>query len=122
MLLSANGRAYFGKSIAIEMGGVSRYFSKVSGSGVDLILLKCPFARKFCSENEVFAISCRRRPDYSFNLRLNLLQNDFFRGLSGFPVFLPLLLSCITAIPYDFGHSLCNLHREECANTSENVI
>ena len=35
ILLSANGRAYFCKSIAIEMGGVSRYFSKVSGSGVD---------------------------------------------------------------------------------------
>ena len=30
MLLSASGRA-----IAIEMGGVSRYFSKISGSGVD---------------------------------------------------------------------------------------
>ena len=28
------------KSIAIEMGGVSRYFSKVSGAGVDLTLLK----------------------------------------------------------------------------------
>ena len=31
--------AYFCKSIAIEMGGVSRYFSKVSGSGVDVTLL-----------------------------------------------------------------------------------
>ena len=29
----------FAKSMAIQMGGVSRYFSKVSGSGVDLILL-----------------------------------------------------------------------------------
>ena len=28
------------KHSAIEMGGVSRYFSKVSGSGVDLILLR----------------------------------------------------------------------------------
>ena len=37
---SANGRAYFCKSIAIEMGGVSRYFAKVSGSGVDSTLLK----------------------------------------------------------------------------------
>ena len=27
------------KSIAIEMGGVSRYFSKISGSGVDVTLL-----------------------------------------------------------------------------------
>ena len=27
------------KKYAIEMGGVSRYFSKVSGSGVDLTLL-----------------------------------------------------------------------------------
>ena len=32
--------AHFCKSIAIEMGGVSRYFSKVSGSGVDVTLLK----------------------------------------------------------------------------------
>ena len=31
--------AYFCKNIAIKIGGVSRYFSKVSGSGVDLILL-----------------------------------------------------------------------------------
>ena len=31
--------AYFCKSIAIEMGGVSRYFSKIWGSGVELILL-----------------------------------------------------------------------------------
>ena len=38
-LLSAKRRAYFCKSIAIEMGGVSRYFSKVLGSGVDLTLL-----------------------------------------------------------------------------------
>ena len=40
ILLSAKGRAYFCKSIAIEIGGVSRYFSKVSGSGVDSILRK----------------------------------------------------------------------------------
>ena len=33
-------RAYFCQSMAIEMGGVSRYFSKVSGSGVDLVLLR----------------------------------------------------------------------------------
>ena len=39
MLLSATRRAYFCKSIAVEMGGVVRYFSKVSGSGVDLTLL-----------------------------------------------------------------------------------
>ena len=29
----------FAEVIAIEMGGVSRYFSEVSGSGVDLTLL-----------------------------------------------------------------------------------
>ena len=40
IVLSAKRRAYFCRSIAIEMGGVSRYFSQVSGSGVDLILLK----------------------------------------------------------------------------------
>ena len=33
--LSAKRRVYFCKSITIEMGGVSRYFSKASGSGVD---------------------------------------------------------------------------------------
>ena len=38
-LLSAKKRAYFCKSIAIEMGGVSRYFSKVLGSGVGVTLL-----------------------------------------------------------------------------------
>ena len=32
-LLSANGRAYFCKSIAIEMGGVSRYFSNIGVRG-----------------------------------------------------------------------------------------
>ena len=37
--LLPGGGAYFCKSIAIEMGGVSQYFSKVSGSGVGLILL-----------------------------------------------------------------------------------
>ena len=31
----AKRAAYFCKSTQIEMGGVSRYFSKVSGSGVD---------------------------------------------------------------------------------------
>ena len=39
MLLSAKRKAYFCKSIAIEMGGASRYSSKASGSGVDFILL-----------------------------------------------------------------------------------
>ena len=43
MLLSAKLRAYFCKSVAIEMGGVSRCFSKVSGPGVDLTLLKSMF-------------------------------------------------------------------------------
>ena len=38
--ISAKRRAYFCQHIAIEMGGVSRYFSKLSGSGVDLTLLK----------------------------------------------------------------------------------
>ena len=38
-LPSAKRRAYFCKSIAIKMGGVSRYLSKVSGSGVNLMLL-----------------------------------------------------------------------------------
>ena len=40
MLLSAKRRAYFCISVsAIEMGGVSQYFSKVLGSAVDLTLL-----------------------------------------------------------------------------------
>ena len=38
--ISAKRRAYFRKSIAIKTGGVSRYFSEVSGPGVDLTLLK----------------------------------------------------------------------------------
>ena len=42
--LSAKGRAYFCKSIAIEMGGASRYFSKLSWSGVDWILQAFWFA------------------------------------------------------------------------------
>ena len=37
--LSAKKKAYFCKSITIEMGGVSRYFSKVLGLGVDFTLL-----------------------------------------------------------------------------------
>ena len=37
VLLSAKRRAYFCKGIAIEMGVVSRYVSKVSGSGVAAI-------------------------------------------------------------------------------------
>ena len=36
ILLSVKKRAGFCKSIAVGMGGVSRYFSKVSGSGVDV--------------------------------------------------------------------------------------
>ena len=39
ILLSATGRAYFYRSIAIKIGDVSRYFSKISGSGVDVTLL-----------------------------------------------------------------------------------
>ena len=38
VLLSVKRSAYFHKSIAIEMGGVSRYFSKVLGSGGDSTL------------------------------------------------------------------------------------
>ena len=40
------GRHTFGKSMAIEMGGVSRYFSKVLGSGVDSTRLNCLGKRK----------------------------------------------------------------------------
>ena len=49
ILLSAKRRAYFCKRVAIQMGGVSRYFSKVSGSGVDLPLLN-PFATPAATE------------------------------------------------------------------------
>ena len=41
-LHSARRRAYFCKSIAIEMGGAWRCFSKALGSGVDLTLLQGP--------------------------------------------------------------------------------
>ena len=40
ILLSAKRRAYFCKSVAMAMGGVLRYFSKESGSGIDLTLLR----------------------------------------------------------------------------------
>ena len=40
MLLSAKRRAHFCKRVATEMGGVSLCFSKVSGSGVHVTLLK----------------------------------------------------------------------------------
>ena len=39
LLLSSTRRAFSCKSIAIEMGGASRYFAEVSESGVDLTLL-----------------------------------------------------------------------------------
>ena len=52
VLLSAKRRAYFCQSIAIEMRGASRYFSKVSGSGVDLTLLINGFGKSFeCTSN-----------------------------------------------------------------------
>ena len=38
MLLSARRRASFCESIAIEMGGVSRYFSKILGSRAEMTL------------------------------------------------------------------------------------
>ena len=47
ILLSAKRRAYFCKTIAIEMGGVSPYFSEVLGSGVDLTLLN------YCENNSL---------------------------------------------------------------------
>ena len=49
LVISAKRRAYFCKSIAIEMGGVSRYFSKASGSGVDLTLPEN--GESFCNPN-----------------------------------------------------------------------
>ena len=44
ILLADKTRAYLCRSIATEIGGVSRYFSRVSGSGVDLTLLSYPTA------------------------------------------------------------------------------
>ena len=40
--------AYFCKSITVEVGGVLRYFSKLSGSGVDSTL---PFSVVVCHAN-----------------------------------------------------------------------
>ena len=51
MLLSAKRRAYFRIKTAIEMGGVSRYFSKVSGSGVDLTFLTIVQSRALASRD-----------------------------------------------------------------------
>ena len=59
MLLSAKRRAYFCKSIAIEMGGVSRYFSKVSGSGVGWTLLKISGK---AARHQAKVCSSKRRP------------------------------------------------------------
>ena len=49
---SAKRRAYFCQNIAIEMGGVSRYFSKVSGSGVGWILLRV------VATNDIWFVLC----------------------------------------------------------------
>ena len=57
MLLSAKRRAYFRRSIAIEMGGVSRYFSKVSGSGVDLTPLSNGFRSRRANRSEIHRIA-----------------------------------------------------------------
>ena len=51
ILLSAKRRAYFCKSIAIETGGVSRYFSTVSVSRVGLTLLTKSTPYRRCGDN-----------------------------------------------------------------------
>ena len=43
ILLSAKTRPYLCKSMAVPMGGISRYFSKVSGSGVNATFLRRTF-------------------------------------------------------------------------------
>ena len=65
ILLSARRTAYFGKSIAIEMGGVSRYFSEVSGSGVDLTLLS----------PSVF-VKCLVKFDLEFDLKFEICDGN----------------------------------------------
>ena len=45
------------QSIAIEMGGVLRYLSKVSGSGVDLMVLNYPaYTREHISGVNIYCI------------------------------------------------------------------
>ena len=65
ILPSARGRAYFCRSISIEMGGVSRDFSKASGSGTDLALLTLAWPTE-CSQRAPFQGAARlkynRRP------------------------------------------------------------
>ena len=58
MLLSAKKRAYFCRSIVIEMGRVLRYISKVSGSGFDVTL---PNIGTTQSE-ELIMEHCKRKP------------------------------------------------------------
>ena len=51
---------YFSKSIAIEMGGVSRYFSEALGSGVDLTLLTTTYFIQTVSHKNGMCV-CQRR-------------------------------------------------------------
>ena len=70
ILLSAKRRAYFCKSIAIEMGGVLRYFSEVSGSGVDVTILSVCITQTFNSRQGGLLSLDGVLP--------NLLQEDLF--------------------------------------------
>ena len=95
ILLSAKRRACFSKSIAIELGGVSRYFSKVLGSGVDSTLLK-------------------------FNLEREIWQKYFFVECQGFPCkFQPLTYTFQTLKDV---HSMCHQFTHPPSACQEDAI
>ena len=84
VLSSAKTRAYLCKSIAVEMGRISRYFSKVLGSGVNvtlLIIFQAPKDRSvsalsnlqcFWNADLVLAQSCN-----PYVIIANLMLNQF---------------------------------------------
>ena len=61
ILLSAKRRAYFYRSIPIQMRGVPRYFSTVSGSGVDWTLLKLPITICTGAHDKMTSAKVKRR-------------------------------------------------------------
>ena len=80
--------AYLCQSIAIEMGGVSRYFSKVSGSGVDVTLLTCVLSVPNALGKRK-AHKVNRNPQDTFRVSLGLPagQTGVYQTVSqGFPV------------------------------------
>ena len=93
ILLAATRRTYFCKSIAIEMGGVSPYFSKVSGSGLDSTLLMLLGAHHWLRSRIVSGLAiatCHNKFDRKnyWNKKTVLVSDDLRSRshISGFPI------------------------------------